>query len=71
MSISCLSKNAVTASGPKVNDGPSPLSFSFSFQPTVFFSGSAHSKSHSRPTVIIERADNEFQGLFVLIIMIV
>ena len=44
-SRSCLARNLDTISGPKVKDTP----LSFSPQPMVSLSGSAHNKSHSNP----------------------
>ena len=44
-SRSCLARNLETISGPKVKDTP----LSFSPQPIVSLSGSAQSRSHSKP----------------------
>lgn len=44
-SMSCLWRNFVTTSAPKVKETPR----SFSPQPSTSLSGSAHSRSHSRP----------------------
>lgn len=44
-SISCLWRNLVTTSAPKVKETPR----SFSPHPSTSLSGSAHSRSHSRP----------------------